>query len=196
MSDLNDVTDTIKAKSDQLNADDLMGGPITVRITKVGRGDADQPINIYIGDRQPWRPCKTMRRVLVKAWGADAKQWVGKSLVLYRDPKVKWAGEEVGGIRISHMSDIPGDLKLSLTSTRQKKAAHLIKPLVIPEANLDRVLAEAKLTTDQVDAWLASVNKPPLADADAKKRAVFAGWLAADSTRLQTIHDFVKKETK
>lgn len=191
-----DITDTLKAKSDQLNADDLVGGPVTVKITKASRGNAEQPVVVSITGHQPWKPSKNMRRILAAAWGKDTEGWLGKSVTLYRDPTVKWAGEEVGGVRISHLSDLKSDLKISLQETRGKKKTYIIKPIMVRVADLDNVLGEAKLTTDQVDAWLASVNKPPLADADAQKRAVFAGWLAADSKRLQAIRDFIAKETK
>lgn len=93
-----DMKKAIEAKSNQLNADDLIGGPITVKIIGVKEGSKEQPIVIhYQGDSgKPWLPCKTMCRVLTGAWGLDGSQYVGKHLTLYRDPDVKWAGEAVG----------------------------------------------------------------------------------------------------
>jgi hypothetical protein len=126
-----DLSPTIIAKSDQLNADDLLSGPITVTIVSVTRtsGD-DQPITIGIGDgRQPFKPCKTMRRVLVAAWGKDGSKYVGRSMTLYRDPNVKWAGEPVGGIRISAMSDLNKTLEISLSESRKSKKKLTIQPL-------------------------------------------------------------------
>lgn len=128
-----DISDTLQAKSDQLNADDLIGGDVTITITDVSKADsADQPLIIkYDGfNGQPWKPCKSMRRVLAQGWGKYANEWIGKSLTIYRDPKVKWAGKEVGGIRISHMSDIKGKLVLALTERRGAKADCVILPLV------------------------------------------------------------------
>ena len=69
-----DISDTIIAKSDQLNASDLIGGPITVTITGVKRFDsAEQPIAIsYEGDNgKPFKPCKSVRRLLVGMWGMN-----------------------------------------------------------------------------------------------------------------------------
>jgi hypothetical protein len=130
MSSEIDVSDTCKARSDQLNADDLVGGPITVTITDVARAASDQPIAISItGGHQPFRPCKTMRRALVAAWGANAREWHGRSMTLYRDPNVKWAGDNVGGIRISHMSHITKPLELSLSESKGKKKKIVIQPL-------------------------------------------------------------------
>jgi hypothetical protein len=126
-----DVSDTIVAKSDQLNADDLIGGPITIRITDVNKPGGDQPITIkYEGDNgRPFKPCKTVRRILVKAWGKDASAWKGRLMTLYNDPSVKWAGKEVGGLRVSHLSNISSDMEISLTETRGSKKPHKIKKL-------------------------------------------------------------------
>lgn len=129
MSETLDITDTLAAKSDQLNAVDLVAGPITGKITNVKRADtADQPIWVTLDAwPKPWKPCKTMRRVMARLWGSDAKKWVGQRLTLFCDPSVKWAGEEVGGIRISHAS-IPEKASVTL-ATRGKKAVIQIGPL-------------------------------------------------------------------
>ena len=59
------LKDTIVPKSDQLNADDLITGPVTVQITSIKRGNQEQPISIGIsGGFQPYKPCKSMRRVM------------------------------------------------------------------------------------------------------------------------------------
>ena len=127
-----DITDTIAPKSDQLNSDDLMAGPRTFTVAGVSRGDADQPVNVELvefGKGRPYKPCKSMRRVLVNAWGKDASQYAGRRLTLYRDPAVKWGGQDVGGIRISHMSHIEKPLTLALTETRGKRKPYVVKPL-------------------------------------------------------------------
>lgn len=121
------------AKSDQLNADDLIGGPKTITITKVTAApDAnEQPVSIHYegGEGRPWKPCKTMRRLLMGVWGKQASKYVGRSLTLYRDPTVAFGGLQVGGIRISHMSDIAEDKTVALLVTRGRKAPFKIKPL-------------------------------------------------------------------
>jgi hypothetical protein len=78
-----------------------------------------------------------MRKVLIFAWGDDGHQWVGRSMTLFNDPEVKWAGVKVGGIRISHLSDIDGDIQVSITTTRGKKAPILIQKLSGKPAVLD-----------------------------------------------------------
>lgn len=127
MQDVSDLSSTIVAKSDQLNADDLLAGPITVSIIGVSAGAPDQPVSIKIdGGHQPYKPCKTMRRVLISAWGKNGNDWVGRSMTLFNDPAVLWAGKPVGGIRISHLSDMPKDMNISLAITRGKKTQHNI----------------------------------------------------------------------
>lgn len=134
-TDPNDLSDTIVPKSDQLNADDLLVGPITVTVQGVSRGDGkDQPVSIAIdGNRQPYKPCKSMRRVLIAAWGNDGRRWVGRRMTLYCDPEVKFGGVKVGGIRISHLSDIPGERTFLLTSSRSKRSEFRVQPLAAGE---------------------------------------------------------------
>lgn len=141
-----DMAQAIVPKSDQTNADDLLAGPRTVKVTGVTvRGGQEQPVSIsYEGDNgKPYKPCKSMCRVIVTAWGADSSQYAGRSMTLYCDPKVTWAGMAVGGIRISHMSDIKGDLTMALTATRGNKKPYTVKPLVVQESAPD-LISEAQ----------------------------------------------------
>lgn len=137
-----DMTKTTEPKSDQINFDDFIGGVTkTIMIADVrstGSSDA-QPISIhYEGDNgKPWKPCKSMRRVLVHGWGGDGLKYIGKSLTLFGDPSVKWAGKEVGGIRISHMSHIENEMNVSLTSSQGKRKLHQVKPLMVDMGNTD-----------------------------------------------------------
>lgn len=129
---MSDMHQTIIPKSDQLNADDLIGRELTIKITRVEiKGGQEQPVSIHFeGDGgKPYKACKSMCRVIVSAWGPDSKKYVGRSLTLYRDPKVKWGGMEVGGIRISHMSDISEDMTMALTVTRANRKPFTVRPL-------------------------------------------------------------------
>lgn len=147
MSDVSNLKDTIVPKSDQLNADQLMSGPMTITVTGVSRCAGDQPVAInYKNDEgRPFKPCKTCRKVLIFAWGDDGREWVGKSMTLFCDPEVKFGGVKVGGIRISHLSDIERDLGLSLNTTKGKKGEFVIKKLanMRPISELKRMLGEA-----------------------------------------------------
>jgi hypothetical protein len=126
-----DMTPTLEAKSNQLTSDDLIAGPKTITVTKVTAGSTEQPVAVYYdGDQgKPWYPCKSMRRVLVAAWGADAKGYIGRSMTLFRDPEVSYGGIKVGGIRISHLSDLDSPLSIALTVTRQKRSPYKVQPL-------------------------------------------------------------------
>ena len=129
---MNDMHATIVPKSDQLNADDLIGRELTIKITGVKiTGGQEQPVSIHFeGDNgKPYKACKSMCRIIVSAWGPDSSKYVGRSLTLYRDPKVKWGGMEVGGIRISHMSDIADDMTMALTVTRANKKPFTVRPI-------------------------------------------------------------------
>ena len=127
-----DLTDTIAPRSDQLNAEDLLSGPRTVTVTEVRRGSTEQPVEIVtaeFGDGRPFKPSKTVRRILVAAWGPDAAKYTGRRMTLYRDPSVRFGGQDVGGIRVSHLSHIEKRLQLALTVTRGKRAPYVVEPL-------------------------------------------------------------------
>ena len=132
---MSDMTAVITPKSDQINADDLIGGPRTITIRDVQiKGGQEQPVSIYFDDSdKAFRPCKSMCRVLVAVWGPDAKAYIGRSITLYRDPAVKWGGMEVGGIRISHMTDMTGGpMTMALTATKGSRKPFVVKPLARP----------------------------------------------------------------
>lgn len=130
-----DMRKSIEPKSDQLNADDLISGPITVTITDVKRGDREQPIVVEIEGHRPYKPCKTMRRVLISAFSDDPKAWVGQRMTLFCDPNVTWAGVKVGGIRISHLSGLDEPKTFLLTHSRGKRAEVTVFPLPPSDAH-------------------------------------------------------------
>ena len=163
-NDITNLRDTIIAKSNQLNADDIAGS-MTITVTAVKRGDSEeQPIDIsYQGDNgRPYKPCKTMRRVLIKGWGENGAAWIGRSMTLFNEPSVKFGGVAVGGIRISHMTDIGNGLLLTPNASKGKKQSISIKPLVMqaakqsaPEPQQD---TKPELAADQWPAVLAAVE--------------------------------------
>lgn len=129
---MTDMSKTIIPKSDQLNADDLIAGPRTITITALrGCEDADQPVAVHFegDDRKPYKPCKSMRRVMVHAWGPDGNTYAGKRMTLFCDPNVVFGGIKVGGIRISHMSGIDRDMTVALTATRAQRKPYTVRPL-------------------------------------------------------------------
>ncbi len=152
-----DISDAAAPKSDQINADDLMSGPRVVTIVETRRGNAEQPVEIVtaeFGPKRPYRPGKSMIRVLINAWGADAKVYTGRRLKLYRDPEIKFGPEKVGGIRISHMSHIGKRLTLALTVTRGKRSPFIVEPLpdgppLITDAQADEIIVDIRTAADR-----------------------------------------------
>ena len=198
---------TIVPKSDQLNADDLIGGQSkTIKITSCSVANGDQPVTLhYEGDNgKPYKPCKSMRRVLVHVWGADGKEYAGRSLTLYRDDKVTFGGAQVGGLRISHMSHIDREVTMALTATRAKRAPYLVKPLLMQgqsHASLVKTLTEGyeqcssqdefeSLEKKRADAWKAigeAEKKSLKAASDAAKNRLAAPTeTAAEDADLET----------
>jgi hypothetical protein len=152
-----DLSKTIIPKSDQLNADDLISGAKTIKIRNIKGGEDDaQPVSIYFyGDNnKPFKPCKSMRRVLVQLWGADGLQYLGRRLTLYREDSVKWSGIEVGGIRISHASHIKQATRVLITVSRSKRVPITIEVLPLVElkdlAGAKKALTEKKITLDAI----------------------------------------------
>ena len=153
-----DVSKAMLAKSDQLNSIDLAAGPQTVTIIEVREGNADQPVNIItdvFGPSRPFKPSKTVIRILANAWKTpDTDEWVGHSMTLYREPSVKWAGEEIGGIRITALSHIDRPFKMSLATSKGKYAVSTVQPLPAAAPTRD-FLAELQLAGTDVDALAA-----------------------------------------
>ena len=164
-----DMKQAIIPKSDQLNADDLLSGPMTIKITGITvRGGQEQPVSIsYENDHgKPYKPCKSMCRVLVTAWGPDSSQYVGRSLTLYCDPKVKWGGMEVGGIRISHMSSIEATMTMALTVTRGNKKPFIVNPLPAKTYDYDAALDAMRAAKSEAQLKAAFVPAAKRAKTD------------------------------
>jgi len=152
MNDDNDLSSTIVAKSDQLNADDLIE-PINITITRVDKvSSKDQPVLIHTEGRQPYKPSLTMRRMLIACWGKYKDKWVGETITVYCDPEVMWAGKAQGGIRVSHATGITEPVSKWLAVSRGRKAVFTILPLI-----LEKQITEMQITeTDQ--QWINAVK--------------------------------------
>jgi hypothetical protein len=161
-----DLTDTIIPRSDQLNAEDLLTGPRTFTITEVRKGSAEQPVDIHLAEfpGRPFKPSKTVRRILVSAWGPDAATYAGRRMTLYRDPAVRFGGMDVGGIRVSHLSHIPKALTLVLAVSKGKRAPYVVKPL---EDEPPRTFDTANIADAQLKALGAGLARLGITDRDA-----------------------------
>lgn len=155
------LADTIIPKSEQLNADDLIAGPITVTIEGVKRSSSpDQPIDILISGNRPFRPCKSMRRVLISVWGDKGSEWIGQSMTLYRDETVKYGGVAVGGIRISHVTGIDKRQSFMLTAARTKREMYSVNPLVINRKHIPsdyKPVIRKFSDTEKLKEWMLKI---------------------------------------
>lgn len=126
-----DITKTTEPRSDQLNFDDTPGAEITITIVEVKAGPPDQPVHLlneeYPG--RPYKPGKSMRRVLIAAWGPEASTYIGRQIRLYGDPTVRFGSDAVGGLRIRALSHIAEPLTIALTVTRGKRTPYTVEPL-------------------------------------------------------------------
>lgn len=147
-----DLTESIAPKSDQLNADDLISGPVTVTIREVAKGNPEQPVDVHLVEfpGRAYRPSKSMRRVMVMAWGAEASAYGGHRVTLFRNPEITFGRDKVGGIEISHLSHIDKPLTVALTATRGKRKNFTVQPLADAAPKRD-FLAEAEQTGGDVD---------------------------------------------
>lgn len=196
MSDAENLARALEPKSDQLNADDLVTGPITIKIRKMEvKGEGEQRISVYYdGDNgKPYKPGKSMGRVMVQAWGANPHNYIGRSMTLYCDPTVKWAGMEVGGIRISHMSDIKSKMTFMLTATKGNKKPYVVQPLVAavgkpgdPEHHL--------VSIEEID--VAALKKEATEAAKTGTEAFKKYWTSIGASRQRALGDPFKEELK
>jgi hypothetical protein len=176
-----DLSKTIAPRSDQLNSDDLIGGPRVIRITRVtaNEGNGEQPVNVFFeGDNgKPYRPCKGMRRVMVAVWGADGAAYAGRAMEIWRDPTVTWGGMQVGGIRISAMSHIEKPMTLAVTASKTSRKPLVIKPLKIeepkPVADQPTVMSPEQIAAAQDEARASA----------RKGKASFTGWWKANADK-------------
>lgn len=166
-----DLTQSIAPRSDQLNADDLMAGPVTVTIQEVTAGTPEQPVNVALEEfpGRAYRPSKSMRRVMVLAWGPEASAYAGRRITLYRNPEITFGKDKVGGIEISHLSNLPKPLTVALTATRGKRKSFTVQPLaepassphgISPKVKADTAKAIAEGNVDQYAAWLIENQAP------------------------------------
>ncbi len=127
------VRHTIKANSDQLNADDIAGTERLIYVEHVQiLNDPKQPIAIFYHgcDNVPFKPCLTVRRILVALWGDDASMWIGRAINLYVDPEVSYGNQKnIGGIRVNALSHIDRAKSIKLSVRRGMKKEYTINPI-------------------------------------------------------------------
>ena len=183
-----DLSDTIEPRSDQINADDLLAGPRDVTVTDVRRGNPDQPVEVVLAEfDRVWKPCKTVRRLLIACWGADGSAWVGRRARLYNDDRVEWGGRRVGGIRVSHLSHLDSPRTVLVMVKRGKRQPVELLPLPMPAepstpaepVDLLEVLEQRGLSMGQLDEWASTTGRPLVSSLDRDGQDKVAAWLAS-----------------
>jgi len=93
--------------------------------------------------------------------------YIGRSLTLYNDPEVTWAGNAVGGIKISHATDINGPKQFPLALNGKKKVLHKVLPLATKP--------KAILTPEELEEWKTKIDESKtIADLGVLSKAIKA----------------------
>jgi hypothetical protein len=147
-----DVSLAIQPKSDQLNYDDVSAGKeLVITINQVNVTNSDQPVSIFYNGcgEKAYKPSKGMTRLISDVWGVETDNWIGKSIALYGDSAVKWAGQEIGGIRIKAFSHIqPAGVSLFVTVSRGRRRKMHIEYMDSPDQPV----------TEQDQVWIDAVK--------------------------------------
>jgi len=154
MSDLSQALKT--NKTDQLNADDLLLGPRTIKIREIKvvfdkqTGETKYWVYFEGDDNNPWKPCLGMRRCLGIAWGHESDNYVGRQVTLFNNPSVRFGKDVLGGIQVSHVSDIEKPVSFPMLVQR-KKILFTIQPLITKP--------KAILTPEELEEWKAKIDE-------------------------------------
>ena len=177
-----DISDSLAANSNQQNYDEFLAGPKTVTVSEVKKGSAEQPVEVHLVEfpGKPFKPAKSVRRVLAAAWGTDASQWAGRRLTIYGDPEVRYAGKAVGGLRVSHVSHIDKPVTVALTVTRGKREPFTVHPLpdatpYTPSQDWLALMASASTGDEKNAIWQQATQDGADADYLATLKAAGSG---------------------
>ena len=195
------------AKSDQIDADNLIGGiTMDVTIKAVQRGPSnEQPLQLVLEETDKfYRPSKTYRRALIGCFGDEPAGWVGKRLRLIRNPDTMFGGVKVGGVEVSHAS-IEAPMVFMLQAKRGKKSAVSIdvmppiqKPTPMPAkvkeaAAAPKPHANGTISGDPSEGDLSGIAEPPPA-ADKPDGATLSQVINAFATKLNMTAPMIEAE--
>ena len=195
------------AKSDQIDADNLIGGiTMDVTIKAVQRGPSnEQPLQLVLEETDKfYRPSKTYRRALIGCFGDEPANWIGKRLRLVRNPDTMFGGVKVGGIEVSHAS-IEAPVVFMLSAKRGKKAQVSIDvipaakkkaaaptPTPLPEASTPKH-AKGTISGDASEGDMSGIGEPPPA-ADKPDGATLSQVINAFATKLNMTAPMIEAE--
>lgn len=183
-----DIRSTLISNSDQLDNVDLMSGPrvFTVVGATMNEG-AEQPLSVRLAEYdRPWKPGKTVRRILDGIWGYETDDWSGRRLRLFRDESVSFGKQKTGGTRISHASHIDKAVTLTLPISKGKFGEFTVQPLVeSAPAPVESIASQAAKAV----AWFAATHNISQANLEAHVGKPIAEWSDADLAELRTNAD-------
>lgn len=190
---ISDFEKTLEAKSDQINASDLVGREmvITIKSIKVN-SKQDQPVSISINeDTKVYRPSKGMRRLIADCWGTtDYSKYIGRQIKLFRDPEVKYGGKDVGGIAICELSDMKSSKDVVIPIARNRYKTYTVRPLKIG-------LVDAKEDkTEPVDSINEDEVRADARDAARQGKDAFRDWWKSASPAQRQIANEIMDELK
>lgn len=132
--------------------------PLTVRIEQVTReeisdgnnGKEEKNVVWFANDMKPMILNRGNAECLGEMFGDDSDAWIGKSVELYIDPSVMFAGKRVGGLRVRAASNRPSGASTNRPSQNGE-------PLWDYS---DGQMVVAKVTLAEVQQFLSGVNDP------------------------------------
>ncbi len=182
MEEMN-IREFVKIKSDRLNYEDFIMGPKEFTIARLGKKvDQGTPrlLIFFEGyESTPYWPSLGMRKCLSNpdGWGeAPFSEWIGRRMTLFGEPTVVYAGKEMGGIQISHISHIKSEYTTKITLRRGLRIDFTIEPLATTSkqsatpaaypadqfaAQLEKMrgsIASGKSTADKIVAYCLTIG--------------------------------------
>lgn len=188
---MTDIAHTLVAKSDQLNAADIIGTEKLLTITKVDVKSGDQPVTIhYEGENgRPWKPALTARRILSALWGTESDKWVGHTVAVHNDLTVVYAGEEVGGVRPHAATGIETTQIIKLKEKRGPKP----KTFTIQPLRLDKSGPKTKAVEYTFEGYAKFIRSVIAMD---DPEAMKARFEKAQDWRLKAVEENRDEATK
>jgi hypothetical protein len=186
MEDMN-IREFLTIKSDRLNYENFIMGAKEFKISKLAKktdqGKARLLIYFEGHEATPYWPSLGMIKCLSSpdGWGESPfSEWIGRSMTLFGEPTVVYAGKEIGGIQISHISHIKTEYSTKITLRRGMRIDFTIEPIAVMSAapakparpatpypaeqfaaQLDKMrgsIASGKATADKIVAYCLTIG--------------------------------------
>jgi len=118
-------------ESDVIRFVDLDGRDLTVQIAKVkkgkvtgkgGKSSAKAMITLEGWPKPIGAGSDTLEQIAAH-FGHDTKEWVGKWVIIWPDPTVKYGSDRVGGVRIRPKLPTPEDIAIGVDQIAKAKIA-------------------------------------------------------------------------